>query len=102
MEASKGTRKSTREIVIESRANGAGTIEVAVTDRGRGLPEGGADRIFDPFFTTKRDGMGMGLSISRTIVESHGGRLWAGPGPVRGARFQFTLPCERGTAAHAG
>ena len=102
MEASKGTRKSTREIVIESRANGPGTIEIAVTDRGRGLPEGSVDRIFDPFFTTKRDGMGMGLSISRTIVESHGGRLWAEPGPTSGATFQFTLPCERGTTTHAG
>ncbi len=102
IEASKGTRKSTREIVIESRANGPGTIEIAVTDRGRGLPEGSVDKIFDPFFTTKRDGMGMGLSISRTIVESHGGRLWAEPGPTRGATFQFTLPCERGRATHAG
>ena len=102
MEASKGTRKRTRAIVIESRANGPGTIEIAVTDRGRGLPEGSADRIFDPFFTTKRDGMGMGLSISRTIVESHGGQLWAEPGPTRGATFQFTLPCERGGTAHAG
>jgi signal transduction histidine kinase len=57
-----------------------------------GLPPHGADRIFDRFFTTKADGTGMGLSISRSIVEAHGGRLWAETNPPRGATFQFALP----------
>ena len=102
IEASRNTRKDHREVVIESRANGPGTIEIAVADRGRGLPAGDEDRIFDPFFTTKPDGMGMGLSISRTIVEAHGGRLWAENGAARGATFQFTLPSQSTKAAHAG
>jgi signal transduction histidine kinase len=53
-----------------------------------------ADKIFQPFFTTKEQGIGMGLSISRTIVESHAGHLWATPGTPRGAIFQFTIPVE--------
>ena len=102
IEASRNTRKDRREVVIESRTNGPGTIEIAVADRGRGLPVGGEDRIFDPFFTTKPDGMGMGLSISRTIVEAHGGRLWAENGAAHGATFQFTLPSRSTRTAHAG
>ena len=102
IEASRNTSKDRREVVIESRTNGPGTIEIAVADRGRGLPVGGEDRIFDPFFTTKPDGMGMGLSISRTIVEAHGGRLWAENGAAHGATFQFTLPSRSTRTAHAG
>ena len=73
-----------------------------MADRGRGLPAGDEDRIFDPFFTTKPDGMGMDLSISRTIVEAHGGRLCAENGAARGATFQFTLPSQSTRTAHAG
>ena len=73
-----------------------------MVDHGRGLPNGGAERIFDPFFTTRPDGMGMGLSISRTIVEAHGGRLWAENGVAHGATFQFTLPSQATRTAHAG
>ena len=68
---------------------------VAVSDSGIGLPEAGPERIFDAFFTTKPDGTGMGLSISRRIIESHGGRLWASANVGQGATFQFTLPMQQ-------
>jgi signal transduction histidine kinase len=66
----------------------------SVCDTGAGLPVGNVDQIFSAFFTTKPQGSGMGLAISRSIVESHGGRLWASPNDGRGATFHFTLPAE--------
>jgi signal transduction histidine kinase len=63
-----------------------------VRDSGAGLDQADSERVFDAFFTTKPDGMGMGLAICRTIIESHGGRLWATNNAPRGAVFQFTLP----------
>jgi signal transduction histidine kinase len=66
----------------------------SVSDTGPGLPVGSVDQIFSAFFTTKPQGSGMGLAISRTIVESHGGRLWATANDARGATFHFTLPTE--------
>jgi two-component system, LuxR family, sensor kinase FixL len=67
---------------------------VSARDRGTGLSPDKIDRIFQPFYTTKRDGLGMGLSIGRAIVEAHGGRLWAENNPDRGALMSFTLPIE--------
>jgi len=67
-------------------------VVVEVRDSGAGFEAETLDRIFDPFFTTKPDGMGMGLSISRSIVVAHGGRLWATANEPRGAVFQFALP----------
>jgi len=67
---------------------------VSVSDTGMGLPSQQADQIFNAFFTTKRHGTGLGLSISRSIVESHGGRLWAADNSPRGASFCFTLPTK--------
>jgi signal transduction histidine kinase len=67
---------------------------VSVSDNGVGLPHQHADQIFNAFFTTKVHGTGMGLRISRTIVESHGGRLWASDNSRRGASFYFTLPIK--------
>jgi signal transduction histidine kinase len=65
---------------------------ISISDTGVGLPPQEKDKIFDAFFTTKPHGIGMGLRISRSIVESHGGRLWATENSPRGASFSFTLP----------
>jgi signal transduction histidine kinase len=81
-----------RELSISSRREGVNEVLVEVRDSGRGLEAETMDRIFDPFFTTKPDGMGMGLSISRSIVVAHGGRLLATPNEPRGAVFRFALP----------
>ena len=81
-----------REMIIKSERAKNEQILVSVSDTGKGIPLEKAEQIFDPFFTTKPDGTGMGLRISRSIVESHGGRLWAVGSPGRGAIFQFTLP----------
>jgi signal transduction histidine kinase len=82
----------TRELVITSERAETGDLLVSVSDTGVGLPAQQADQIFNAFFTTKLQGTGMGLSISRSIVESHGGRLWATDNASRGARFHLTLP----------
>jgi PAS domain S-box-containing protein len=71
-------------------------VRVSVGDSGGGIPAERMEAIFNPFFTTKAGGMGMGLAISRTIIESHGGQLWAAPNPERGATFHFTLPTGAG------
>lgn len=83
---------------VESRVDESGDILVAVRDSGPGLGSA-ADRVFTPFFTTKANGMGMGLSISRSLVENHGGRLWAMPNSPIGAVFSFTLPVSPGSQA---
>jgi len=81
-----------RELTINSKRTPEDQVLISVIDNGIGLPLQRADKVFDPFFTTKAQGTGMGLSISRSIIESHGGRLWATANPERGATFQFTLP----------
>jgi PAS domain S-box-containing protein len=83
-----------RGLGIKSQRAEDGHLLVTVSDTGVGLPPQRADQIFSPFFTTKPDGTGMGLSISRSIVESHGGRLWATANPGRGATFHLTLPTK--------
>jgi two-component system sensor kinase FixL len=70
-------------------------IEVAVCDTGKGIPVESADQVFDAFFSSKSEGMGMGLAISRTIIEAHGGRLWMTPNADRGVAFRFTLPIAK-------
>jgi PAS domain S-box-containing protein len=82
----------TRELTIHSQPGENEELVVSVSDTGVGLPAQQADQIFDSFFTTKPHGTGMGLRISRSIVESHGGRLWAGSNSSRGASFHLTLP----------
>ena len=72
---------------------------VSVADSGVGLPVEGGERIFEAFFTTKPDGTGIGLPLSRRIVESHGGRLWASANAPRGAIFHFTIPIASGSAS---
>lgn len=91
MEAMKDT---TGALVIKSQRDKEGRPMISVSDAGMGLPNGDTDRIFDPFFTTKPQGTGMGLAISRSIVESHGGRLWATRNSGPGTTFYFTLPIQ--------
>jgi two-component system sensor histidine kinase TtrS len=80
-----------RELIIKSAKHPEGVL-IQVHDSGVGVDPEQADRIFEPFFTTKPQGIGMGLSISRSIIEAHGGRLWFTPGPSHGVVFQFTVP----------
>ena len=82
------------EMTIASKRSEDGQLLISVSDSGTGLPVNESERIFEAFFTTKPQGTGMGLSISRRIIESHGGRLWASPNTGRGTTFQFTLPVE--------
>jgi C4-dicarboxylate-specific signal transduction histidine kinase len=84
----------TRELAIKSQRGETDQLLVLVSDTGVGLPLHQTDQIFNAFFTTKPNGTGMGLSISRSIIESHGGRLWTGENSPRGASFYFTLPTE--------
>ncbi|HTB68281.1 MAG TPA: ATP-binding protein, partial [Steroidobacteraceae bacterium] len=83
------------ELTIRSRAGETGQVLVSVQDSGVGIDPQNASRLFDAFFTTKPDGMGMGLSICRTIIDAHGGRLWASGNAGPGATFQFSLPAVR-------
>jgi PAS domain S-box-containing protein len=95
-EALKNRPAHDRQVVVRVERGGAGLLKVAVRDRGTGLSGDKLDKIFQPFYTTKGEGLGMGLSISRSIIESHGGHLWAENNPDRGATFYFTLPMEEG------
>jgi C4-dicarboxylate-specific signal transduction histidine kinase len=81
-----------RQLLVRTRAAGDGAIQVAVSDRGTGIPQADIERIFDPFMTTKTRGMGLGLAICRTIVAAHGGRAWATNNADRGATLHFELP----------
>ena len=95
MDALNGARLEDRRVRVTARVDvrrDAPIVEIAVGDAGHGIPADALARIFDPFFTTKPNGMGMGLAISRTIVEAHGGRLWAENRNGGGAAFRFTLP----------
>jgi PAS domain S-box-containing protein len=86
-----------RELLITSRRDESGNVSVAVQDSGVGFDEQNAAQLFNAFFTTKSQGLGMGLSISRTTIEAYGGRLWATRNDAGGATFQFTLPTTNGT-----
>ena len=92
MDATEGIQNRSPDVRILTRRSGANEVLVTVLDSGIGLDPENMEMVFQPYFTTKDRGLGMGLSISRTIVESHGGRLWATPGANYGAIFQFTLP----------
>lgn len=81
-----------REIVIRSEQDEGGQVHVSVRDSGIGIDSETAEKLFSAFFTTKPSGMGMGLSISRSILRAHGGRLWVSPNADHGAAFQFTIP----------
>jgi signal transduction histidine kinase len=92
IEAIDAKTEGSRDLIIRSRTTGRGQIEVSIHDSGIGIALPHMDQIFNAFFTTKSSGMGMGLSISRSAVEAHGGRLWAVRNEEGGATFQFSLP----------
>jgi len=94
MEAAEEVPRGLRAVTIRTTAKADGAIEVAVEDTGKGLPTKDVGRLFRPFYTTKENGMGLGLSISRSIIEAHGGRLEAVSNAERGATLRFTLPVE--------
>jgi signal transduction histidine kinase len=102
IEAMSSVVERARELVITTRNIDPDQIQVTVEDSGIGLDPNTMARIFEPFYTTKSGGMGMGLSICRSILESHGGRLWATPNSGPGASFHFTLPRHYEQGSHAG
>jgi NO-binding membrane sensor protein with MHYT domain len=99
VEAMSGVSEGSRELLISTGRDASSGLVVAVQDSGPGLEPESFDRLFDPFYTTKSGGMGMGLSICRSIVEAHGGQMWAAANVPQGAVFQFTLPAHRETAS---
>ena len=94
IEAMSGTDEAPRNLLLSTEKAEPDGVLVAVRDSGPGLAPETLERLFDAFYTTKADGMGMGLSICRSIIEAHGGRLWATANPPRGAVFQFTVPAH--------
>jgi signal transduction histidine kinase len=99
IEAMQSVTDRPHELLIRSRQDEKQLVLASVTDCGVGISAENAERLFNPFFTTKSSGMGMGLSICRSIVEDHGGRLWATANVPHGATFQFTVPVNAGTAS---
>jgi signal transduction histidine kinase len=85
-----------RVLQITTTAGPSGDVSLTVGDSGPGLDQEKLEEIFGAFYTTKPDGMGMGLAVSRSIIEAHGGSLWANKNEPRGAIFQFTLPKDQG------
>jgi C4-dicarboxylate-specific signal transduction histidine kinase len=98
VEAMSTVAAETRELLI-STTRAESEVLITVQDSGPGLPAAGLERIFEPFHTTKPTGLGMGLSISRSIIEAHGGRLWASANVPRGAIFRFTVPADAGSTS---
>jgi signal transduction histidine kinase len=92
IEAMRAAAEEPRSLRIGTKHGESDSLLISVEDSGAGIDATDRDRIFEPFFTTKPRGMGLGLSICRSIIEAHGGRLWAAPGQLRGTVFQFSLP----------
>ena len=96
VEAMAGLTEENRQIVVRTDPGDNGTVKIAVADSGPGIPVDRLPKLFEPFFTTKKEGMGMGLSIARTIVEAHRGQIWAENNSGSGATFYFTVPVDEG------
>jgi C4-dicarboxylate-specific signal transduction histidine kinase len=96
VEAMSCVREGARELLISTEKAGAADVLVAVRDSGPGFAPADCERLFEAFYTTKPSGLGLGLSICHSIIEAHGGRMWASPNVPRGAVFQFTLPARPG------
>jgi signal transduction histidine kinase len=94
IEAMSDVSHLTRELSVLSVKDGPNGALVTVQDSGVGLDQAALDRIFGAFYSTKPHGMGIGLAVSQTIIQAHGGRLWASPNEPRGAIFRFRLPAE--------
>jgi signal transduction histidine kinase len=94
MDAMADGAEAMRLLTVRAETAKDGSVEVAVSDCGTGIPPDKVKRLFEPFFTTKPNGMGMGLAISQTIIEAHGGKIWAENNAARGAVFKFTLPAN--------
>jgi signal transduction histidine kinase len=94
VQAMSSVSEGARDLLISTGTEGSDRVLVEVRDSGPGLPSSSAERLFDAFYTTKADGMGMGLSICRSMIEAHGGRLWASANEPRGAVFRFTVPAH--------
>jgi signal transduction histidine kinase len=92
VQAMRDVSEGSRELLIGTAEDGSNGVLVEVLDSGPGLPPESVDRIFGAFYTTKPGGMGMGLSVCRSIIEAHGGRIWVSPTVGQGATFRFTLP----------
>jgi len=92
MEAGRAKRRGKMQVIVRTRAPDRDVVLVEVADSGGGIPADRMPHIFDPFFTTKSTGTGLGLSLSRAIVEEHGGRIWASSAPDDGATFHVQLP----------
>jgi signal transduction histidine kinase len=94
IEAMSGMNEAPREMLLSTEKTKLDAVQVGVQDSGPGLAPVALERLFDAFYTTKSSGLGLGLSICRSIIEAHGGRLWATANSPRGAIFQFTLPAQ--------
>jgi signal transduction histidine kinase len=95
-DAMRAVEDRARQLVVRTEMDGSDAVRLAVQDAGQGIETANAERLFEAFYTTKQGGMGIGLSVSRSIIESHHGRLWAVPNDGPGATFAFTVPCRPG------
>jgi signal transduction histidine kinase len=91
-----------RQLLVTTEREAGDHVRLTVRDAGVGLDDQGMDKLFDAFYTTKSGGMGIGLSVSRSIIESHHGRIWATPNDGPGATFAFSIPCEPRQSADTG
>ena len=99
IEAMSEVTEGSRELLISTGRIKPDGVLVAVSDSGPGLPHADPERLFEAFYTTKASGLGMGLSICRSIIQNHGGRLWAAPNEPRGAVFSILLPADQVAAS---